>query len=105
MEFHTLLQPFKQAIRPTRDLARAFLAELIAMTLFVFLGCGSVAATGEFLVDDTKTGIVVDVARVLPIATTFGLAITVLAFSIGPISGGHINPGKFTASRSFCLGC
>ena len=95
MEASSLLQPLRQAMRPSGELFRAFLAELLATALFVFLGCGSVAATGEFLVDDSASGITVDVARVLPIATTFGLAITVLAFGIGPISGGHINPGAF----------
>jgi MIP family channel proteins len=74
------------------ELFRAVLAEFLATTMFVFLGTLSVAATGEFLVDDSDLGVKVSVARVLPIATTFGLSITVLAFNIGPISGGHINP-------------
>jgi hypothetical protein len=75
-----------------RDLWRAGLAEFLAMCMFVFVGCGSVTATGEFLVDDAVTGVKANVARVMPIATTFGIAIVVLAFSVGPISGGHINP-------------
>jgi len=84
--------PFPDDTSDKGELFRACLAEFLAMTMFVFLGCGSVAATGEFLVDDKDFSVKVNVARVLPIATTFGLAIVVLAFNIGPISGGHINP-------------
>lgn len=62
------------------------------MTMFVFIGTASVAATGEFLVDDTDLTVKANVARIMPIATTFGIAIVVLAFGAGPISGGHINP-------------
>jgi len=83
-----------ERIKPSGELFRAVLAEFLAMTMFVYLGCGSVTATGEFLVDDEDFQVKTNVARVLPIATTFGLAIVVLAFNIGPISGGHINPGK-----------
>jgi hypothetical protein len=39
------------------ELFRAVLAEFLAMSMFVFLGCGSVAATGEFLVDDQDFGV------------------------------------------------
>jgi glycerol uptake facilitator-like aquaporin len=84
--------PFPDDTRDKGALFRACLAEFLAMTMFVFLGCGSVTATGEFLVDEKDFSIKVNVARVLPIATCFGISITVLAFNIGAISGGHINP-------------
>lgn len=71
------------------------------------MGCGSVAATGEFLVDDSDLTVKSSVARIMPIATTFGLSIVVLAFAIGPISGGHINPVvglvRRSSSSSFVL--
>jgi glycerol uptake facilitator-like aquaporin len=35
-----------------KELIRASLGEFIAMTLFIFFGLGSVAATGEFLTQD-----------------------------------------------------
>ena len=47
MEINSLLSPLKRAVKPSADLPRAFLAEFLAMTMFVFLGCGSVA--GEFI--------------------------------------------------------
>lgn len=80
---------FPDDTRDRSELFRAVLAEFLAMAMFVFMGCGSVVATGEFLVG---SGVSVAVARVMPIATSFGISIVVLAFSIGPISGGHINP-------------
>jgi len=95
MEFIAASNPFRHARVPSGELWRAFVAEFVAMAMFVFLGCGSVAATGEFLVDDLDFKVTESVARVLPIATCFGLTITVLAFNIAPISGGHINPGEF----------
>ena len=58
-------------------------AELFATLLFVFIGCGSVMSV---------VGLAQDTSYVLPIALTFGLAIAVLVYSIGDISGGHINP-------------
>ncbi|CAE8628948.1 unnamed protein product, partial [Polarella glacialis] len=59
---------------------RAVLAEYIAMTLFVVMGCGTACANGA---SDGSTRLVV--------AFAFGMAILVLAYSIGHHSGGHIN--------------
>lgn len=93
------------------EFARACFAEFWATALFVFIGTGSVAATGEFLVLEQPTTISASVSRILPIATAFGIAITVMIFSIGHVSGGHINPAvtlglflmrKLTAMRALC---
>jgi len=63
-------------------LNRALLAEFIAMTLFVFVGCGTAVSSqmsggGDFQVVTSLA---------------FGIGIAVLAYTIAPISGGHINP-------------
>ena len=84
-----------------KENVKIFFAEFLGMAMFVFLGCGSVAATGEFLVDDKDLTVQVNVARVLPIATSFGLSITVLGFHLAPISGGHLNPGKRNKRKHF----
>ena len=68
-----------------RDLVRGTVTEFIAMTLFVYFGCGAassnaVKVSGEW-----------DPASVTIIALQFGLAITVLAFATAHTSGGHIN--------------
>jgi len=67
-------------------------AEFVAMTLFVFIGCGSACANAN--------GTVSRVANKpggsegnwqFQVALTFGFAITALAYTIGHISGGQIN--------------
>ena len=58
----------------------AVVAEFIAMTLFVYTGVGTACTT------DNE-----DQAKQLKVALTFGIAIAVLAYSIGHYSGGHIN--------------
>lgn len=55
-------------------------AELVAMTLFVIIGCGSAMAVAN------------EPGWVLQVAMSFGLGITALAYSVGHFSGGHINP-------------
>lgn len=58
---------------------QAVVAEYLAMTLFVMIGCGSAMGAA-------KTP-----GWILQVALTFGLAITVLGYAIGHYSGGHIN--------------
>jgi len=57
----------------------AVLAEYIAMTLFVMIGCGSAMAVAN------------TPGWTLQVSLAFGLAITALAYAIGHYSGGHIN--------------
>jgi MIP family channel proteins len=79
---------------------RAALAEFMASFFFVVFGAGSVCALGQ---SGTP-------AAPINYAVSFGLCITTLAFSIGNISGGHINPavslamfvsGNLTPTRCF----
>lgn len=58
---------------------KAALAEYVAMTLFVLIGCGS------------AMGVAKEPGWVLQVSLTFGFAISALAYSIGHYSGGHIN--------------
>lgn len=67
-------------------LIKAAFAEFVATALFVWSGCGSALATNKWGSDFTSGG------EVLTIAVAFGFAISLLAYSIGHISGGHINP-------------
>mmetsp|Transcript_138186 Transcript_138186/g.429568 ORF Transcript_138186/g.429568 Transcript_138186/m.429568 type:complete len:340 (+) Transcript_138186:52-1071(+) len=60
---------------------RSVVAEYIAMTLFVTIGCGSAMAIAR---DEGS-------AWVLQVALTFGFAVTALAYSLGRYSGGQIN--------------
>ena len=69
-------------MEPVRKKLKATLAEFIATTLFVYTGCGSVYSSGG----DKVT-----------IALAFGLSITSLAYTVGHVSGGHMNPIVTTA--------
>jgi MIP family channel proteins len=59
---------------------KAVMAEFVAMTLFVMIGCGTATGHGAF-----------DGATRLLVAMAFGMGILVLAYSIGHHSGGQIN--------------
>jgi len=73
----------------TPDNARAFVAEFFAMVLFVWVGCGTaVSAQAEPVFNTNATS----GAFLVTVALAFGFGISVLAYSIAPISGGHINP-------------
>lgn len=65
---------------------RAALAEFLATMLFVFFGVGAVNGMVRNHAP-TKT-----VGDPINYATAFGFSITALAYSIGDVSGGHINP-------------
>ncbi|MGX8679805.1 MAG: MIP/aquaporin family protein [bacterium] len=55
-----------------------YVAECLGTMILVFVGCGAAATFGS--------------ANFLAIAFAFGLAILVVYYSIGRISGGHVNP-------------
>ena len=56
---------------------KKYVAECIGTFILVFIGCGTAMITG---------------AELVATALAFGLAIVVIAYSIGNISGCHINP-------------
>ncbi len=65
------------------SMSRRFTAELIGTFWLVFGGCGSAVLAAGF----PKTGI-----GFLGVAFAFGLTLLTMAFTIGSISGCHINP-------------
>jgi len=67
---------------PFTEKARAVAAEFFATAIFVYVGCGSVASFTASPENNSFLGI----------ALAFGLSITVLAYTLGHHSGGHINP-------------
>lgn len=58
------------------DKSKAVTAEFLATALFVYIGCGSVISAPDRLT----------------IALAFGLSLTMLIYTFGHHSGGHINP-------------
>lgn len=77
----------------SKERGRALVAEFIAMTLFVFVGCGAAVASQimeqRSVNNPDQVNIFFDI---LGVSLAFGWGISVLAYTIAPISGGHINP-------------
>jgi MIP family channel proteins len=79
---------------PKPSLARRALAECIATFVLVFAGCGAIVLDAERGGSLGATGI----------AVVFGLAIMVMIYATGHLSGAHVNPAvtlAFTAARHF----
>ena len=73
------------------DLLKRSIAECIGTLILVFVGCGTVCMLGGDL---------------LGIAAAFGLAVTVMIYTIGAVSGCHINPAvsiALCAAKKFPL--
>jgi aquaporin Z len=62
---------------------RKYVAEFVGTAILVVVGCGSVVVA-----DFGSAG----ATRVLAIALAFGFIVTGLAYSLGPVSGCHLNP-------------
>jgi len=85
-------------ISPSLKTYRASLAEFVAMTLFVWIGCGTVVSSQSLDAHDPTDPR--DNTFLVNVALAFGLAIAVLVYTIAPISGGHLNPA---VTLAFCL--
>jgi MIP family channel proteins len=66
---------------------RSGVSEFFATMIFVFIGCGSVVATQATL---GQSGIQIPSLTLISLA--HGFCIMVLVYTVGEISGGHINP-------------
>jgi len=68
---------------------KKYLAEFIGTFILVFLGCGTAMTVGADKQNNLGGYVIV--------AFAFGLAIVALAYSVGNISGGHVNPAVSVA--------
>ena len=66
-------------------MVKKFFAEFLATAILVLIGCGT--AMGLTFAGQAGTA-----GAVVAIAGAFGFSILVLAYTVGPISGGHANP-------------
>lgn len=70
---------------------KKYIAEFIGTLVLVVFGCGSAVAANTLLGNAGVTGVPLAFSTLL-IAFAFGLVIVAMAYSIGNISGCHINP-------------
>ena len=81
------------------DLLKRSIAELVGTMLLVFIGCGSVSVL-LMLAADTPTVSAFDIGigtlgglgDWLAVGVAFGLAVAVVIYALGGVSGAHINP-------------
>ena len=82
---------------------KKYLAEMVGTFVLTFLGCGAAVSLG------CNTGLVAGTAAVVGTAIAFGLAVVAMAYTIGGISGCHINPaislGCFLSGRMTAKDC
>ena len=78
---------------------KKYLAEMVGTFVLTFLGCGAAVALGCGF----------DTASIVGTAIAFGLAVVAMAYTIGGISGCHINPaitlGCFLSGRMTAKDC
>ncbi len=70
---------------------KKYFAEAIGTFSLVLFGCGAAVVSGKTIPDTVLAGAPAGIG-VLGIALAFGLAVVVMCYAIGPISGCHINP-------------
>ena len=76
---------------------KKYFCEFLGTFILVLLGCGSAAIAGATL-------------GTVGIAFAFGLSIVAIAYSVGRVSGGHVNPAvslamllsKKMSAKDFC---
>jgi len=79
-------------------MVRKFVSELIGTCLLVVFGCGTAVVVGNYL---TKFNVPTSAAYLyfgLLIALAFGLVLMALAYTIGKVSGAHVNPAVSVAA-------
>lgn len=68
------------------------LAEVLGTFVLVFLGCGSVVLFRAAPTDLSSSFDLIGVANIVSVGLSFGLAVLIMAYAVGRISGGHFNP-------------
>lgn len=83
-------QMVEPSIGQAATLGQRCLAEFIGTAFLVFVGAGTATASGSML--GSKVQAMITITDLLAVALAFGFALTVMFYTIGHISGCHINP-------------
>ncbi|MCL2245593.1 MAG: aquaporin, partial [Lentimicrobiaceae bacterium] len=70
-------------------MTKKFFAEMIGTMVLVLMGCGAAVFGADLM---QSIGGSTSASWVLMVSFAFGLAVVAMAYTIGPISGCHINP-------------
>lgn len=71
---------------------RIAIAELIGTFILVLISCGVAVYTGNVNVVDNNGDVVAVYTNVVAIALAFGLSLICIIYTLGNISGAHVNP-------------
>jgi glycerol uptake facilitator-like aquaporin len=87
--FRNAHEKMTKPANPLSAVARSALAEFIATALFVWIGCGCVVSSQALHVFHEDP---IDNSILVSVSLAFGMAVSVLVYTVGPISGAHLNP-------------
>lgn len=92
------IRNFSSTVQPkTREPMKKYLAEMVGTMVLVLMGCGSAVFAGS-----VASGVGAGVGTI-GVALAFGLSVVAMAYTIGNVSGCHINPaitfGVFLSGR------
>jgi len=76
-------------------MTKKFFAEMIGTMVLVLMGCGAAVFGADLMF---AMGGIASVSWIFMVAFAFGLAVIAMAYTIGPISGCHINPAVSLAA-------
>ena len=82
------------------SIGRKCLAEMLGTFWLTFGGCGSAVLAAKFLAMEGSTPLDLGIGLV-GVSLAFGLTVLTMAYSIGPISGCHLDPAVSVGS---CVG-
>ena len=71
---------------------RKFVSEVVGTMLLVLFGCGTAVAANKYVGTAFGSGTVALAFNMVLIALAFGLILMALAYTIGKVSGAHVNP-------------